>query len=60
MASLSSGTKALATLGKNRKGHDCCFIFFMNGEIQNFERLSVFPECPIDFNDFSGTNMIDP
>ena len=28
------------------------FFFFTNDKIQNFENLSVFPECLIDFHDF--------
>ena len=54
VALVSSSTKALATLWE--KLERLClllFFFFINERIWNFrERLSVFPECPIDFDDF--------
>ena len=39
---------ALVSSG-NRKG---LFLFVTNDKIHNFERLSIFPKCPIDFHDF--------
>ena len=51
---LSAGTKASATLWKNWK--DCLFwdlfLFSWMRESGTFERLSLFPERPIDFDDF--------
>ena len=61
VVSVSSGTKASATLGKNLKGpFFVCVFFFTNDKIQTFERLSVFPECTTDFHVFSETNTVQP
>ena len=46
VVSVSSGKKASATLEKNEKAE--FVVVFMNDKIWNFERLSVFPERPID------------
>ena len=51
VTSVSSGTNASATLGKNRNGSVCC-CFSRLTESGTFERLSVFPERVTDFHDF--------
>ena len=51
VTSVSSGTNASDTLGKNQKGSVCCCFSWMT-ESETFGRLSVFPECAIDFHDF--------
>ena len=51
IALVSSGTK-LQLLRKNQRGHVLGCFFFINDKIQNSERLSIFPECPLDFHDF--------
>ena len=52
VTSESSSTNASATLGKNQKRSDCCHCFSRMTESGTFDRLSVFPECAIDFRDF--------
>ena len=52
VASVSSDTKALATLWKIWKGRVFFFFFSWMRESGTFERLSVFPERPIHFDDF--------
>ena len=51
VTSLSSSTSALATLGKTWKGSvSCCFSCM--AETGTFEKLSIFPEHLIDFENF--------
>ena len=50
VASVSSSTKASATFWKNRKG--CVCLFFHDRASGTFERLSIFPEHPINYSDF--------
>ena len=52
LASVRSGTKASATLWKNRKGQVCLMYFFSwIRESGTFERVSTFLERPIDFQE---------
>ena len=52
VASVCTSTKASAPLLKNRKGCVCLLLFFHERESRTLERLSIFLECPIDFDDF--------
>ena len=54
VAPASSGTKVFSAVWKNQKGNVffCC-RFFVNKRIRSFRaRLSLFSECPFDFDDF--------
>ena len=49
---VSSGTNTSATLRENREGSVCCCCFSRMTESRPFERLSVFLERTIDFQNF--------